>query len=160
MLLLGHIGITAFTSSLLFLPALFAVGGALLPDIIDKGLFELGVVPCTRLIAHSIFFFPIAGLAAYGITRNKKIALAVALGAFLHLVEDVQGNVPLLYPLKEYAFLSTCRGMHISFSPYFIITETIGGLLTIFVFGFRDKFALLRGYFWRNIYRMMSWIKK
>lgn len=149
MLFLGHIGITAFVSSMVYLSALGGILGALLPDVIDKGLFTLGYAPCSRFIAHSIFFFPVAGVIAYIITRNKKFALAVALGALLHLLQDMHDDVPFLYPLKDYAFFATCGQIKIIFSQYIIITEIMGGVLTLFVFGFSKRFLEFRRTVWK-----------
>ena len=160
MLLLGHIGITTFVSSMLYLPILGGVIGVLLPDMVDKGLFVLGYAPCGRFIAHSIFFFPIAGLVTYIITKNKKLAVAVALGAFLHLLEDVHGDVPLLYPLKYYSFFDTCQQVRISFSPYIITTEVIGGLILVFMGVFNSRFSNLRKALWsrlKNIGIVKQW---
>lgn len=155
MLLLGHIGLTAFASSLLYLPVLGGVLGVLLPDIIDKGLLTIGYAPCSRFIAHSIFFFPAAGLVAYIITRNKKLALAVALGALLHLVEDMHDDVPFLYPIKNYAFFSTCGDVKILFTPYIIATEFIGGVTLIFLSTFKSRFAKLRSLIWAIIFKIV-----
>ncbi|MBI2005506.1 MAG: metal-dependent hydrolase [Candidatus Aenigmarchaeota archaeon] len=151
MLFLGHIGITAFVSSMIYLSALGGIIGVLLPDIIDKGLFILGHAPCSRFIAHSIFFFPVAGVVTYAITRNKKLALAVALGAFLHLLQDMHDNVPFLYPLKDYAFFDTCKQIEITFTKFVIVTELIGGSLFIFVFRFSRRFIEFRRSIWKFI---------
>ena len=151
MLLLGHIGVTAFVAGLGYLSIFGAIIGALLPDIIDKGFFVLGYAPCSRFIAHSIFFFPVAGLVAYIITRNKKFAIAIALGAFLHLLLDMHDAVPFLYPLKNYAFFDTCKQIQISFTPYIIVTEVVGGLLLIFMGAFKLQFMHLRKFLWRSL---------
>lgn len=150
MLLLGHMGITAFVSSMLYLPILGGVVGVFLPDIVDKGLFVLGFAPCGRFIAHSIFFFPVAGLVTYIITKNKKLAVAVALGAFLHLLEDMHGDVPLFYPLKYYSFFDTCQ-VRILFTPYIITTEVIGGLLLVFMSVFNQRLSNLRKALWSRL---------
>ena len=151
MLLLGHIGITAFTASMIYLSILGVVIGVLLPDIIDKGLFVLGQAPCSRFIAHSIFFFPLAGLVAYAITRNKKFALAIAFGSLLHLVQDLNGDIPFLYPFKDYAFFETCVGIKFAFTPYILSGEIIGAILLIFVLGFNRKFISFRSKIWNLI---------
>jgi len=151
MLLLGHIGLTTLASSLLYLSIIGGVIGVLLPDIIDKGLFVLGYAPCGKFIAHSIFFFPVAGAVSYIITRNKKFAVAVALGAFLHLLQDIHNDVPFLYPLKDYAFFETCDAVKISFSPYVIATEAIGGVLLIFIGVFHKQFESIRNAVWSRL---------
>jgi len=154
MLLFGHIGITLFIASLFFLPVLGAVVGVLLPDIIDKGMFVLGIWPCSRFIAHTVFFFPVAGLVTYAITRNKKLAIAVALGALLHISQDVHDFVPFFYPVVQYDFAALCpTTIQIVFTPYVIATETIGLVLLIFVLGFNDKFVQVRRLFWKLLGR-------
>ncbi|MBI2084247.1 MAG: metal-dependent hydrolase [Candidatus Aenigmarchaeota archaeon] len=155
MLILGHAGITALVASMLFLPALAAIFGALLPDIIDKGLFLIGWFPCTRFLAHTIFFFPIAGLATYAITRNKKVAVAVSLGVIFHLIEDLNSDIPLFYPFKQYSFIDTCA-FGIQLTPYIVISEIIGGLLLIYIFGFSKRFLNFRSKFWKYFRRRFS----
>ena len=152
MLFLGHIGFTAFIVSMIYLPALAGIIGALLPDAIDKGLFILGFAPCPRFIAHSLLAVPVAGIITYAVTRNKKMALALTIGWLLHLLEDMQGMLPLFYPIKTYPFLQACGEIHILFTPYFIVTEAIGALLIIFVFGFSGKFIEFRRKVWKFIY--------
>lgn len=152
MLFLGHIGIVAFVSSMIFLPILGGVIGVLLPDLVDKGLFVVHVAPCSRFIAHSIFFFPVVGIIAYLITRNKQLAIAVALGSVLHLLQDMHDDVPFLYPLKTYAFFSTCgKQITVTFTPFVITTEIIGGLLLLFMGLFRPKFLHIRKKLWNYL---------
>ena len=157
MLLFGHIGLTVFAISLLYLPVIGGVVGVLLPDVIDKGLFVLGYIPCSRFIAHSIFFFPFAGLISYIITRNKKFAIAVSLGAFLHLLQDMHDNVPFLFPLKDYAFFNTCAQIQVSFTPYIIATEVIGAAALIFVGMFPKQFVQLRKVLWSQLKVVKKW---
>ncbi len=150
MLILGHAGITALIASMIYLPALAAIFGTLLPDIIDKGLYLIGVFPCSRFLAHTIFFLPLAGIVAYLMTRNKKIAIAVTLGVIFHLIEDLNGEVPLFYPFKQYAFLDTCT-LVVQLTPYLIISEIVGALLLIYIFGFSKHFVGFRSKFWKRI---------
>lgn len=156
MLLLGHIGLTALASSMLYLPILGAALGVLLPDVIDKGLFTLGYAPCSRFVAHSIFFSPAAGIVAYAITRNKKFALAVAFGALLHLAEDMHDDVPFLYPIKDYAFFSTCGQIKVVFSSYAIVTEVVGGAALVLMSVFNSQLGKLRKFIWAMIFKMVK----
>ena len=71
MLLLGHLGITLFMGSILGMSLLFLAIGVLLPDIIDKGFYILGLLPCGRSLAHNIFFGPIVAGLVFVITRKK-----------------------------------------------------------------------------------------
>ncbi len=157
MLLLGHIGLTTFTMSLLYLSVIGGVIGVLLPDVIDKGLFELGIAPCSRFIAHSIFFIPVAGLISYGVTRNKKFAIAIMIGILLHLLQDMHHDVPFIYPLKNYEFFQSCSELKISFTPYLIVTEIIGALALVFVGVFTKQFIKLRKFLWAQFRKVKKW---
>lgn len=150
MLLLGHMGITALAASMIYLPAFGAIIGVLLPDVVDKSLFLLGA-PCGRFVAHSIFFFPVAGIFSYLITRNKKFAIAVALGSFLHILEDLNWHVPFLFPIKNYAFFATCATFEFEITTFVILTEIVGGLLLVFIYGFNKNFLYVRKVFWKFI---------
>ena len=155
MLLLGHMGITALASFMAYLPILGAIAGVLLPDIIDKGFFTLGLFPCGRYAAHSIFFSPIAGVVTYIVTKNKKLALAISLGAFLHLLEDMHGEVPFLFPFKDYELFSNCE-FKLSFTPYIISMEVIGSVILISLVTFKSKLLYARKILWSWLQRILG----
>lgn len=157
MLLLGHIGIIVFVASMFYLPIFFAVTGVLLPDIIDKGLFTLGIASCGRYFSHSIFFPFIVGSLIFLVTRRWKLALAIVLGSFLHLLQDVTYFIPWFFPLVNYLEMSLCGPIEVEFGMFAIITEVIGAGLLIFTFGFRQKFIYLREKFWNLLARIMFW---
>src|SRR3989338_11643878 len=98
MLLFGHFGIAVFIASFIALPLIFAGIGVLLPDMLDKTLFILGMTPCSRFVGHTLFFGALVFSLAYFTTKNKKIALALLLGILLHLAQDFQSFVPYFYP--------------------------------------------------------------
>lgn len=154
MLFFGHIGISAFIAMMAFLPVLPVVIGVLLPDIIDKGLLVVFNTECGRLWAHTIYFPIIVGLIALLITRNKKWAISIGLGASLHLVEDLHDFIPFFHPLVNYDFASLCAPyIKVVFDPYIISTELIGIGLLIFVFVFQEKFFAFRRAFWKFVNR-------
>lgn len=153
MIFFGHIGIVAFVAALFFLPALFAGIGGIFPDVFDKILFLLGVTPCTRFFGHTILFAFLAGLVTFIVTRKKSYALAMMLGSFLHLIQDLQGDVPFLYPFVNYAFFSTCGKINIAYHLNIIelTAEVIGVIFLIVLIKYRDKFEIFRRKFWLNI---------
>ena len=154
MLFFGHIGISAFIAMMAFLPVLPVVIGVELPDIIDKGLLEVFHTDCGRLWAHTIYFPIIAGLVTLLVTRNKKWAIAVALGSSLHLIEDLHDFIPFFHPFVKYDFATICAPyIKVVFDPYIITTEIIGIGLLIFVFGFQEKFYRFRRAFWKLVNR-------
>jgi hypothetical protein len=137
----GHVGIAIFLARFLNLPIVFAAVGVLLPDLIDKGFFELGLLPCGRSLAHSVFFAPVSAAILFALTRNKKIAITFFFGAFLHLAQDLF-EVPLFYPLVHYNF--NCQPMQFVLTTYNLVGELVGApLLFISVF-YKEKLFKLR----------------
>jgi len=157
MLPLAHIGMTAFLSTLVYLPASFAVIGALLPDIVDKLLLLPGLSACGRFIGHSLFFGPILSLLAYGLTRKKEVALALLFGSYLHLLEDAKDFMPLFYPIVKYQF--ECVPTTIKTGPFEIITESLGITLLSIKVLFNSKLLRYRDRLWTKVKTVFSWKK-
>lgn len=139
---LGHVGTAAVLAVLFSLSIVFVVVGVLLPDIIDKSLSFLGLLPCGRSLGHNIFFGPIVAGITYAVTRNKKYSLAILMGAYLHLAEDLNGFMPWLYPLVVYEF--DCGPLQISPDYYSIIFELVGLVMIMAVWRYRKKIIILR----------------
>lgn len=139
MIFFGHIGITIFLLSFLFIPFLYSGIGAILPDILDKSINVLGLNSCTRYVGHTIFFAPATGLATFIFTRNKKAAAAILLGGWLHLAQDATLPLPLFYPVLPYEF--DCRPVLIGerIGRFEIITEAIGLFLLILAIKRNEK---------------------
>jgi len=143
---LGHIGITlgaAHVTNLatpLRLSLWIVAFAALLPDLIDKPLYILGIGD-GRFIGHTLLFICIVSAVLY--IKNKKYALVVMFGSVCHLVFDMHGFVPWLYPFISHDFtivfdpggiyarlliaLNIAGGVYIS--PVSLITELIGLLI-------------------------------
>lgn len=158
MIFLGHIGITIFLAALLYLPISYAFLGVLLPDIVDKTLYSLGAVDCGRLIAHSIFFAPVAGAVIYFITKNKMAGLAITFGSYLHLIEDAQYFIPWLYPLVEYN--NSCAPISVRFGLIELTLELIGAILLIALVLYRERIVEMRRKFWSKIIKNNRFFKK
>lgn len=150
MILFGHIGIAAFLGALIFLPALFAGLGAILPDIFDKLFFFLGIFPCTRYLGHTILFAALVGIITFAITRKKSFSLAIFFGSILHLIQDLQGDVPFLYPFVNYAYFATCGQLNIvgHLNLIEIVAEIIGVVLLIILIKYWNKFEIFRRRLW------------
>lgn len=145
---LGHIGITAFLATLLYLPAMYAVLGVLTPDIFDKIFFNLGILPCGRSLGHSVFFAPVLGLIVLALTRKKNFAIAVALGAALHLVQDSYDFLPLFYPIASYVF-DCPPGVRVTPTIFEIGAEVVGLALIVSLIFFKWKVIALRYRIWK-----------
>lgn len=140
---LGHIGTALIAAAFLSMPAAAFVLGVMLPDIIDKGLAILNLIDCGRSWAHNVFFAVGAGLVALAVTRNKKVALAIGLGAILHLVGDSTHFVPYLYPLVQYDF-GECGPVQFQPGAFEVTMEAVGLALIIVWWRFRSKLFYLR----------------
>lgn len=154
MLLLGHIGIAIFLSTLFYLPPLFALVGVLLPDIVDKLLFIPGVTICGRFFGHTIFFGPLVGFLTYIVTRRKNLALAVLFGSYIHLLQDVGRFAPWFYPIINYQF--ECEPTRISVGFFEIVTESLGVSLIVVKIFFNSKLLYYRDRLREKIEKMFS----
>jgi hypothetical protein len=140
---LAHIGTALILASLLYLPAAGLVVGVLLPDIVDKGFSLIGILDCGRSFGHNIFFGLGVGAVAFIATRNKGLAIALTLGAMLHLVEDSNHFVPYLYPLVNYDFES-CGPVEFQPGTFEIVMEGVGIVLIVIWWKFKSKLFYLR----------------
>lgn len=151
MFLIGHIGFTVFLSVLFYLPASYAFIGVLIPDIVDKLLLASGLTSCGRLFSHSIFFSPILGLSAYAITRRRGLALAIAFGSFLHLLEDATYFVPWFYPIIDYT--RECKPFEIYYGMFELVTDVAGLGLLMATVKLNSKLLYYRDLMWLKIFK-------
>ncbi|MFW6000406.1 MAG: hydrolase [Halorubrum sp.] len=112
MLFATHLVIGALVARNRF-PVAWVVAGAALPDLVDKPLAMVGLVPTYHSVAHSALFALLLGagwLAArrYGAATAPGAVAAVAVGWATHLVADAaqisingrpENTVFLLWPL-------------------------------------------------------------
>ena len=97
----GHIGIPLALAYLLRLnPAVTAFCG-ILPDLVDKPLSAMGV-GSGRYIGHTLLFVLLVSVA-FSLWKRRH-GLAALVGGISHLLLDLGGLVPWLYPFKEYDF--------------------------------------------------------
>ena len=74
----------------------------IVPDLIDKSLWVLGVLTDGRNIGHTLFT---TFLVAFAFSLKKRVYGLVALGGGLaHLLSDRSELVPWFYPFKTYDF--------------------------------------------------------
>lgn len=76
----------------------------LLPDLIDKPLWVLGVIPDGRYMGHSLFIVILVA-AVFGMARWTYGLVALFVG-MTHLLSDrdLHSDNPWLYPFKQYVF--------------------------------------------------------
>ena len=76
----------------------------LLPDLVDKPLWVLGVISDGRYIGHTLL---LTFLVAFVFSLKKRVyGLFAICGGILHLLLDTMGFVPWFYPFKSYDFPS------------------------------------------------------
>ncbi len=69
-----------------------AVIGAAIPDLLDKPLYWLGIVPVGRTLGHSLLFvLPLVGIVWILAKRagRRELAVAFAVGILSHIATDV-----------------------------------------------------------------------
>jgi len=151
MLTLFHLGITAFMAILVGLPIFSSMLGAILPDIIDKVLFFLGIAPYGRFFAHSIFFGPLIAIIVFLLTRKKYLALSILFGCYLHLLVDITYFLPMFYPVVKYEFPS--KSFEMDSWWFMILTESIGVAILYSSIMFKSEIL-----YYRN--KVFVWMKK
>jgi len=138
MIFFGHIGITAFVGSFLSLSLFIVLIGSLMPDIIDKTLFLLGLTNTGRFIGHTLFLGILFSLITHLIFRKKLVSLSLLFGYWFHLLEDVTNFVPWFFPFVNYNFSAYPIGP--IFTPFNIASEIIGILMLIYIFRTNSQF--------------------
>jgi hypothetical protein len=77
----------------------------LLPDLVDKTLWVLGVFPNGRNIGHTLFT---SFLVAIAFSLKKRVyGLVAVCGGVAHLLSDRSDLIPWFYPFKTYDFPSS-----------------------------------------------------
>ena len=104
---LGHLGITLGAAHVLNRAPLIKLNlwvvafSALLPDLVDKPLYLLGIGD-GRYVGHTLLFVFLVAVAVS--LKGRLYGLSVLFGAMLHLLMDSGGSVPWLYPFVNYTF--------------------------------------------------------
>jgi len=73
----------------------------LLPDLVDKPLWALGV-GCGRYVAHTLLFVFLVSLAFA--LKKRAYGVFALFGGMLHLLSDIGWFIPWLYPFVRYDF--------------------------------------------------------
>ena len=76
----------------------------LLPDLVDKPLWVLGVISDGRFIGHTLLLVGLAAVAFF--IKKRAYGLFALCGGIPHLLLDMGGFHPWFYPFKHYDFPS------------------------------------------------------
>jgi membrane-bound metal-dependent hydrolase YbcI (DUF457 family) len=131
--------------------------GSLLPDIIDKPIYLLGLGN-GRFISHSLFFISLVFLAVVIISKsNYKVSIPFLIGMGLHLILDLP-DVPWFFPFIAYESVIVEEPILYWFKvlftdPLVITTELLGISFCIIIlinnklYHLNDIIYYLKGYF-------------
>lgn len=97
----GHIGLSLILAYLLKLNPVVTAFCGILPDIVDKLLYIMGIGG-GRYIGHTLLFTILVSIVFF--LWKRKYGFAALVGGILHLVLDLHALVPWFYPFKEYDF--------------------------------------------------------
>lgn len=104
-MLLGHLAVPIIIKKHLpqtkLTPLLVA---SIFPDVVDKTLKELKLRRNGRTFSHALVGLGFSTILIW-LLWGKAAARSWALGYLLHLLGDLGGTVPWLYPFRDYAFV-------------------------------------------------------
>ena len=110
-MILGHLAVSALLHRYLEADLRPAIAAGLFPDVVDKLLCQvLRLTPSGRMYAHTLLAVALS-TAIVRKTYGRRTARAWALGYLGHLVADVEGDIPWLYPFRAYDFSGSEPGL-------------------------------------------------
>jgi hypothetical protein len=110
-MLFGHLAISLLQHRYLKVDLAPVVAGGIFPDVVDKTLCQvLHVTPSGRMFGHTLVGLAVS-TAVVGLLGGRRRAQSWALGYLGHLLGDVGGFIPWLYPLVPYDFSAGSPGL-------------------------------------------------
>lgn len=104
MVLLGHVAVSTILHCYLKTKFLPTLSGGLCPDVLDKGLCQgLKITPSGRMYGHTLTAWGLSSLAVGGVFGGAT-GKSWAVGYVAHLLCDLKGQVPWLFPWRGYEF--------------------------------------------------------
>lgn len=104
MYIFGHIGLSLIVLSLLGLPFIYGILGALTPDLIDKPLKIVGITDYGRHIGHTLFSFVALSIVFHILFMDLKKTLSFSIGYLTHFLGDIYTMIPILIPFRRYDY--------------------------------------------------------
>lgn len=102
-MLFGHLAVPTILHHYFELKPVPLYGGSIAPDVIDKGLQQMGLTVNGRNWAHNIFSLLISTTLIW-LVKDGQTAKSWFIGYLGHLICDANGFVPWFYPLASYEF--------------------------------------------------------
>ena len=101
-MIIGHLAISILESHYLDTDIRPTVAGGLFPDVLDKSLCQvLNVSRNGRLWGHTVLGLVLSTVIV-GATGGRRAGRDWALGYVSHLLADLEGPIPILYPYATY----------------------------------------------------------
>ncbi|OQY46747.1 MAG: hypothetical protein B6242_06945 [Anaerolineaceae bacterium 4572_78] len=103
-MLYGHLATSALLHRYTHASATPVMIAGIFPDIIDKTLcYVLHLTSSGRMFGHTLLVLSVSTLIVW-LVWGKKVGWSWGLGYFAHLVCDMGGTVPWLWPFVSYTF--------------------------------------------------------
>lgn len=103
-MLIGHLGVSVLAHRYLKADLVPVVVAGVFPDVIDKTLCQgLHVFPSGRMWGHTLLGLAVSTIIVR-LLWGRLTAWSWAVGYLGHLVADIGGQVPWLYPFVQYEF--------------------------------------------------------
>jgi hypothetical protein len=103
-MLVGHLAISVLQNRYLKADLAPVIAGGIFPDVVDKTLCQvLHMTPSGRMFGHTLVGL-VATTTVVGLLGGRRAARSWALGYLGHLLGDMGGFMPWLYPLVRYDF--------------------------------------------------------
>jgi hypothetical protein len=110
-MILGHLAVSALLHRYLDADLKPVIAAGLFPDVVDKLLCQvLRLTPSGRMYAHTFLSVALSTAVVHKVC-GRRTSRAWALGYLGHLVADMEGRVPWLYPFREYEFSGSEPGL-------------------------------------------------
>ncbi len=103
-MLVGHLGVSVLTHRYLKADLVPVVVAGVIPDVVDKALCQgLNLTPSGRMWGHTLLGLAVSTVIVR-LLWGRQTAWSWAVGYLGHLVADIGGDVPWLYPFVHYDF--------------------------------------------------------
>jgi hypothetical protein len=103
-MILGHLAVSALLHRYLKADLVPVMAGGVFPDLVDKTLCQvLHLTPSGRMHTHTLLSLGLSTALVRSVW-GRQTARSWALGYLGHLVADVGGQIPWMYPFVDYDF--------------------------------------------------------
>jgi hypothetical protein len=103
-MVIGHVAVSVLEHRYLKVELVPVLVAGIFPDLVDKALCQLlHVTPFGRMYAHTLAAMALSTLVV-GLIWGRHVAWSWGLGYLSHLVCDLGGFLPWLYPFVHYDF--------------------------------------------------------